>query len=57
MLHIPNTEKRFYYADTMIVEGKPEFFNYKKKMKAPVNPCTIIEVLSKSTEAKDRGEK
>jgi len=26
MLHIPNTEKRFYYADAMIVEGKPSFF-------------------------------
>ncbi|MEM9886236.1 MAG: Uma2 family endonuclease [Bacteroidota bacterium] len=26
-------------------------------MKATTNPCTIIEVLSESTEAKDRGEK
>ncbi|MEM1328591.1 MAG: Uma2 family endonuclease [Bacteroidota bacterium] len=56
MLHIPTTD-RFYYADAMIVKGKPEFFDYKKKMKATLNPCTIIEVLSESTEGKDRGEK
>ncbi|MEM9886237.1 MAG: Uma2 family endonuclease [Bacteroidota bacterium] len=31
MLHIPNTEKRFYYADAMVVEGQPAFFSYKKK--------------------------
>ncbi|MEM8526671.1 MAG: Uma2 family endonuclease [Bacteroidota bacterium] len=56
MLHIPTTE-RFYYVDAIVVKGKPEFFNYKKKMKATLNPCTIIEVLSESTEGKDRGEK
>ncbi|MEL6718816.1 MAG: Uma2 family endonuclease [Bacteroidota bacterium] len=56
MLYIPTTE-RFYYADAMVVKGKPEFLDYKKKMKATLNPCTIIEVLSESTEGKDRGEK
>ncbi|MEM9888928.1 MAG: Uma2 family endonuclease [Bacteroidota bacterium] len=56
MLHIPDTE-RFYYADAILVNGQPEFFHYKTKMKATLNPCTIIEVLSDSTEQKDRGEK
>ncbi len=56
MLGVPN-HNRFYYADAMVVQGKPEFFNYKKKMQATLNPCTIIEVLSDSTEQKDRGEK
>lgn len=56
MLHIPDS-KRFYYADAIVVDGKPEFFLYKKKMQATTNPCTIIEVLSDSTERKDRGEK
>ncbi|MEN0045861.1 MAG: Uma2 family endonuclease [Bacteroidota bacterium] len=56
MLHVPE-KARFYYADAMIVKGKSEFFNYKKKMKATLNPYVIIEVLSDSTEGKDRGEK
>ncbi|MEM8524712.1 MAG: Uma2 family endonuclease [Bacteroidota bacterium] len=56
MLHIPE-KARFYYADAMIVKGKPEFLDYKKKMKATLNPYVIIEVLSDSTEGKDRGEK
>lgn len=56
MLGVPN-HSRFYYPDAMVVQGKPEFFNYKKKMQATLNPCTIIEVLSDSTEHKDRGEK
>ncbi|MEM1327136.1 MAG: Uma2 family endonuclease [Bacteroidota bacterium] len=56
MLHILETD-RFYYADAMVVKGESIFFDYKKKMKATLNPCTIIEVLSDSTEGKDRGEK
>ncbi|MEM1328075.1 MAG: Uma2 family endonuclease [Bacteroidota bacterium] len=56
MLRILETD-RFYYADAILVNGQPEFFQYKGKMKATLNPCTIIEVLSGSTAQKERGEK
>lgn len=56
MLHTPDTGS-FYYADAMIVKGEPQVFHYKKKMRATLNPVALVEVLSDSTEAKDRGEK
>ena len=56
MLHIPECE-RFFYADVLVVCGPTEFFQYKKKMKATLNPSVIIEVLSDSTEAIDQNEK
>jgi len=46
---------KFYYPDVTIVCEKPEF--YKKRDDTIENPKLLIEVLSKSTEAKDRGEK
>jgi Uma2 family endonuclease len=46
---------KFYYPDILVICGKPEF--YKKRDDTITNPLLIVEVLSDSTEAKDRGEK
>jgi Uma2 family endonuclease len=46
---------KFYYPDVTVFCEKPDF--YKEKNDAITNPKLLIEVLSKSTEAKDRGEK
>ncbi|MBK9460671.1 MAG: Uma2 family endonuclease [Sphingobacteriales bacterium] len=48
-------ENSFVYPDAMIVCQKPVFFNNTET--ALINPILIVEVLSKSTEAYDRGEK
>ena len=47
--------QKFYYPDVTVVCDKPNF--YKKRDDTIENPKLIIEVLSKSTEARDRGEK
>lgn len=47
--------RKFYYPDVFIFCGKPEF--YQKRNDTITNPILIVEVLSDSTEAKDRGEK
>jgi Uma2 family endonuclease len=47
--------RRFYYPDVTIVCDKPKF--YKDRNDTIENPKLLIEVLSKSTEATDRGEK
>ncbi|MCL1467003.1 Uma2 family endonuclease [Argonema galeatum] len=50
------TRKRFYtYPDVMVIYGKPEYFNERKD--TITNPQVIMEVLSKSTKAYDRGDK
>lgn len=46
---------RFTYADAGVVCGRPEF--HPKDSMALLNPCLLVEVLSKSTEADDRSEK
>lgn len=46
---------KFYYPDVTIICEKPSF--YKERNDTITNPKLLIEVLSKSTEAKDRGEK
>lgn len=46
---------KFYYPDVTILCGEPEFF--EKRNDTITNPVLIVEVLSGSTEAKDRGEK
>ncbi|CAN5410114.1 Uma2 family endonuclease [soil metagenome] len=46
---------KFYYPDVTIICEKPKF--YKKRNDTIENPKLLIEVLSDSTEAKDRGEK
>jgi Uma2 family endonuclease len=43
------------YTDLMVVNGKPEFNGERND--EIVNPLLIVEVLSPSTEAYDRGEK
>jgi Uma2 family endonuclease len=46
---------KFYYPDVAIVCGDLNF--YQTRNDAVTNPVLLIEVLSDSTEAKDRGEK
>lgn len=46
---------KFYYPDVTILCGEPNF--YQQRNDTITNPILLIEVLSKSTEARDRGEK
>lgn len=46
---------KFYYPDITVLCGDPIF--YKKRDDSILNPTLIVEVLSSSTEARDRGEK
>lgn len=48
-------EQFFTYPDLMILCDKPQF--YPDRNDTVINPGIIIEVLSKSTEAYDRGKK
>jgi Uma2 family endonuclease len=45
----------FSYPDILVVCGEPEFFDEHSDI--IMNPTAIVEVLSKSTELFDRGEK
>jgi Uma2 family endonuclease len=45
----------FSYTDTLVVCGPPRF--HDEHGDVVINPTVIVEVLSKSTEAYDRGEK
>ncbi|MCY7374407.1 MAG: Uma2 family endonuclease [Pyrinomonadaceae bacterium] len=47
--------RKFYYPDVLVICGEPKF--YQKRNDTVTNPILIVEVLSDSTEAKDRGEK
>ncbi len=47
--------ERFYYPDVFVVCGRPSLFD--KRNDTVTNPILIVEVLSKKTEARDRGEK
>lgn len=47
--------KNYLYPDVVVVDGKPYFEDDKKDVL--VNSTLLIEVLSESTEAFDRGEK
>jgi Uma2 family endonuclease len=47
--------KNYLYPDVVVVDGKPYFEDDNKDVL--VNPTLLIEVLSESTEAFDRGEK
>jgi len=51
-----NTGAAYFYPDIAVVCGKPELIvdNYLDNL---LNPTLVFEVLSKSTEAYDRGEK
>jgi Uma2 family endonuclease len=48
--------ERYYYPDLTITCGQRRF-ELRENVRALLNPSIIIEVLSKSTEAIDRGEK
>jgi Uma2 family endonuclease len=45
----------YTYPDIIVVCGEPEFED--NTFDTLLNPCTLVEVLSDSTEAYDRGEK
>ncbi len=53
-LHIP-ANTLYTYPDLMVVCGDKKFLDGEKDV--IMNPVVIIEILSKSTEAYDRGEK
>ena len=47
----------YVYPDVTIVCGEPQFDPLDNKPRSLLNPKVIIEILSESTEAYDRGEK
>lgn len=49
--------KKAWSPDASIVKGEPEIFTYKPGKTANLNPWLVVEILSKSTRAKDLGEK
>ena len=49
------TKKTFYYPDAMVICGEVQRFQEKDHL--VTNPILVVEVLSPSTEQKDRGEK
>lgn len=56
MLYVPDCNLN-YYPDVMIVKGPSQFHQHSEKMQATINPHTLIEVLSDSTEQKDKIDK
>ncbi len=46
-----------YYPDIVVVKGQPEFYQHKDNMRATLNPSILVEVLSDSTEDRDRNIK
>ena len=50
-----STKGMFSYPDILVICGEPEFFDENSDI--IMNPTAIVEVLSKSTETFDRGEK
>ncbi len=46
-----------YYPVIVVVQGQPEFYQYKENMRATLNPSILVEVLSDSTEERDRHDK
>jgi len=53
-VHTPRTGL-YTYPDAVVVCGEPKFLD--KKETTLLNPTVIVEVLSPSTEAYDRGRK
>ena len=49
--------RRYFYPDATIVCGEPRFDENDPNQTTIVNPRVIVETLSASTEAYDRGEK
>ena len=50
-----DSEDTTVYPDALVICEKPEFWNGREDI--IVNPFVIVEVLSKSTQNYDRGEK
>lgn len=46
---------KFYYPDIIVLDSEPSF--HQQRNDTITNPILVVEVLSGSTEAKDRGEK
>ncbi len=55
-LRIKASEKHYVYGDVTIFCENPEFETYKET-EILLTPKVVFEVLSKSTEARDRGDK
>jgi len=53
-VRMPDSRK-FFYPDVVVLSGEPQFHDERKDV--ILNPALIIEVLSPSTEAFDRGAK
>ena len=53
-VRMPDSRK-FFYPDVVVICGEPQFHDDRKDV--ILNPILVIEVLSKSTEAFDRGAK
>jgi Uma2 family endonuclease len=53
-VHIPSSG-RFVYPDASVVCGRPQYKD--EQIDSLLNPRIIVEVLSPSTEAYDRGDK
>jgi len=53
-VRLPDSRK-FFYPDVTVVCGEPQFHDEREDI--ILNPLLVIEVLSKSTEAFDRGAK
>lgn len=51
----PSSRGLFSYPDVLVICGKPEFHDAVTDV--VLNPAAIVEILSPSTEAFDRGEK
>ena len=47
----------YFYPDASVVCGSPEFAPHEQKQLTLLNPTAVFEVLSDSTEGRDRGEK
>lgn len=56
MLYVPTCQLS-YYPDAMVLKGEPQFYQYTNNMQGTLNPYAIFEVLSNSTEDKDRIDK
>jgi Uma2 family endonuclease len=48
-------ERRYYYPDIVVVCGEPQLED--SAFDTLLNPTLVLEVLSESTEKRDRGEK
>ncbi|GAB3494244.1 Uma2 family endonuclease [Spirosoma knui] len=47
----------YYYPDVMVVCGESQFYQFKPRMQATLNPTVLIEVLSETTSDYDEAVK